>query len=188
MTIKLHSPKPTRRRHPALIGWPEGTWCPAAVGSVPGYPATQTAYDRQRAQLKANSERARAAGLLTRQGVPNGWSGQRKAVAEAREEAPVKAQRIVARLYHADRPNTTDPAQLCHRPGPWVDDGTDQGRFERAMQYAIAAILSPTTADSDRTAASRLAMRYLAPPPETAVGEPDAILEWLESLVRAGGR
>ena len=59
-----------RRRNPLLLGTPEGQWNPAAAG-VMGYPATQEAYDQHKERLRKNAEAARAAGKMTRKGVPN---------------------------------------------------------------------------------------------------------------------
>ena len=76
----------SRRRNPLLLDTPEGQWNPAAAG-VQGYPKTQEAHDAHRERLRKNSEAARAAGKLTRRGVPNGWRGRRQEVEQLRAEA-----------------------------------------------------------------------------------------------------
>lgn len=48
-----------------------GEWSPKLVGKVAGYPATPEAYHRHKAQLNANTAKARADGTLTRTGIPN---------------------------------------------------------------------------------------------------------------------
>ena len=83
-----------RRRHPALVDTPRGTWNPDAVGKVPGYAATAEAYVKQVGQLRLNSTAAREAGKMHRQGVPTGWAGRRNEVAILRVEAEAEAWSI----------------------------------------------------------------------------------------------
>ena len=87
-----------RDRHPALKGWPVGSWCPTAVGKVRGYPRTLATYERQRARLRANREHARDNGTLTRLGVPNGWAGKREEIANIRRNSQTEAEMLVEEM------------------------------------------------------------------------------------------
>jgi hypothetical protein len=83
-----------RSRHRVLQGWPQGVWCPAAVGLVRGYPKTLETFKRQCEQLRANHKRAKEKGLLTRDGVPNGWAGRRDDIAVERRNAQTAAEML----------------------------------------------------------------------------------------------
>ena len=99
MPITTPAPRPPRVRHPVLVGWPPGTFCPAAAGVVRGYARTPETYDRQLARLRANHKTALDAGKLHRRGVPNGWAGRRDQVAELRLEATDEGWRTLNVLH-----------------------------------------------------------------------------------------
>jgi hypothetical protein len=80
-----------RRRHPALLNTPIGTFNPEAVGLVPGYAKTPEAFEAQLMTLRNNGDRARAAGRNSRRGTPNGWAGKREEVQWLREEVKGEA-------------------------------------------------------------------------------------------------
>jgi hypothetical protein len=153
-------PREPHDRHPALKGWPVGVWCPAAVGKVRGYPRKQQTFDRQRARLRANSERARAAGKMVRTGVPNGFAGQKAEIPEIRRNSRTAAERLV------------EAECGCRVPtgAPVREDYPTQQAWEDALvAVALAAVaeiaVSPLYPARDRIAASRLFLEFTMPKP-----------------------
>jgi len=134
-------------RHPALKGWPVGVWSPGAVGKVRGYPRTLELYERQREQLRANSEAARNAGRLTRLGVPNGWAGRRMEIDTARRNSRTAAEMLVTEM---------------DRLGYWKPDNRESRLI---MTEVMGIIVSPLSTVCDRMTAMRMALTYIQPKP-----------------------
>ena len=166
-------PTATRRRtdrHPLLQDWPQGKWCPAAVGKVSGYPRTAVEYARRRAQLRLNRAKALRAGRLTRHGVPNGWAGRKDEIAEVRRNSRTAAERLSADLQVR---------------GIWKPDNV-QAAF--AMRAVLEIALSPLNRPVDRLDAMRVVLKYTQPAPvarRIMSGNP---LGFLQGLVDTMGR
>jgi hypothetical protein len=109
------TPKAKRRnnRHPLLREWPQGEFYQAAVGVVSGYPKSRAIYEAQKVRLKANRERAVAAGTLTRHGIPNGWAGRKDEVAEIRRNSRTDAERLCEKVFQADCYEARIAMQAC---------------------------------------------------------------------------
>ena len=71
----------------------------AAVGVVRNYPATLKAFEARKELLKANRDKAEAAGTQTRLNVPNGYT--RKTADRQRVVAEREAKRIVRAMPSA---------------------------------------------------------------------------------------
>jgi hypothetical protein len=135
-----------RDRHKVLQNRPQGEWCPDAVGVVPGYPRTPETFAAQAERLKANRQRAKERGLLTRLGVPNGWAGKKDEIAEIRRNSQTEAERLTEAVFEAD----------C-----W------EARV--AMTEAMKIALSPFYRMADRLVAMRLILQYTVPRPAQRV-------------------
>ena len=184
MPITTPAPRPPRVRHPVLVGWPPGIFCPAAVGRVRGYPRTAATYDRQLARLRANHKTALDAGKLHRLGVPNGWAGRRAQVAELRQEATNEGWQVLNALHrnslHADE--RLDPDNLAALQAGTRAPMTDPERFAIAAAYALGAILDPTMATRVRVQTARWLLPFLAPTPKAARAGLGDSLAWLDGL------
>lgn len=161
-----------RTRHPMLANTPPGTWCPEAVGVVPGYPRTDEEYARRRAILMRNTATARAAGTLTCMNVPKGYGGP-----DGKRELQL----------HRELAAATAEAALRQVPDDyWMD-----WRAEKVMQVTVAILADPTSPRSVRLKAANLVLTYLQPKPATrrelkeAGGADKLALRLLEQL-RAG--
>ncbi len=148
-------PRPPRRRHPALRGTPVGTFNPAAVGVVRGYPANEEAYRRQREQLRRNSAKARAAGKMTRRGIPNGWAGRRDEVVAIRRNAQTEAEKLTE-VVAPQRESKDD----------------ELGAEAMAVLFAIA--MAPTYAMRDRLAAIGPCCPIYCPSPWRGPSRPES--------------
>ena len=179
-----------RGSHPALVNTPPGTWNPAAVGHVRGYAKTQEAFDRQLAQLEANRDGARAAGLLTRKGVPNGYAGRRPEVEAIRLQAAddgwvaVQAWQRNAQTPEEQLPEVRIAAIRSGQDGPW----TDAEMFAAAAAYLISVVLDCSQPQRQRLQAARDILPFLqAPPSGKARGEGvQAGMAWLAGLAKGG--
>lgn len=175
--------------HSALADTPPGVWNPAAVGKVRGYAKTEEAYQRQAAQLRANSAGARARGLMNRRGSPNGWAGKRAEVEALRLDAHADGWRAVGAWQ---RNSQTAEERLPDDRMEALTTGqdyprTDAERFAVAAAYAISVILNRSAPTCDRTRAARIILPFLkaAPAGRKSVTLADGAA-WLEALTREG--
>ncbi len=182
------TPRPTRKRHPLLVGWPPGVFNPAAVGKVRGYARTQETYDRQVERLRSNSKGAIERGLLTRKGVPNGWAGMRVQVAELRQEAADEGWRLVNVIQRnsASADEQLDDDCLAGLKADTWPAKTDAERFALAAAYCLGLMLDTTQPTSLRLKAARTILPFLAPMPRRAIGGLGDGLAWLSALVGEG--
>lgn len=176
MPIAKSAPRPPRRRHPVLEGWPKGVFCPAAVGVVSGYPRTEEIYVLHVERLRANHAKAKAAGRMTRKGVPNGWRGQRDQVVELRQKATDDGWRIVNVLHR----NSVGPNERLDAPF------TDAEMADIAMAYGLSVLLDPTQTDKTRLNVARWVMPFLTPARGSLKGLDDG-LACLRGLVEEAG-
>lgn len=185
MPITKSTPRPSRSRHPVLVGWPPGVFCPAAVGKVRGYARTQETYDRQVEHLRANSKGAIERGLLTRKGVPNGWAGMRDQVTELRQEAADEGWRLVNVIQRnsASADERLDDDCLAGLKADTWPAKTDAERFALAAAYCLGLMLDTTQPTSLRLKAGRTILPFLAPMPKRAVAGLGEGLKWLDALV-----
>ena len=190
MPITTPAPRPPRVRHPVLVGWPPGIFCPAAVGRVRGYPRTPETYARQLERLRANHKTALDAGKLHRLGVPNGWAGRRDQVAELRQEATNEGWQVLNALHrnslHADE--RLDPDNLAELQAGTRAPMTDPERFAIAAAFALGVIRDPTMTTKFRLQAARMILPFLAQMPRAARAGLGESLAWLDGLAgREGG-
>ena len=184
MPITTRTPRPPRVRHPVLVGWPPGIFCPAAAGVVRGYARTPETYARQLERLRANSAAARKRGLLNRRGVPNGWAGMRDEIAELRQEANNEGWRVLNALHrnslHADE--RLDPDNLAELQAGSREPSTDAERFAIAAAFALGVIRDPTMTTKFRLQAARMILPFLAPMPRAVKAGLGESLAWLDGL------
>ena len=131
-----------RNRHPLLQDWPQGEWCPEAVGVVSGYPRTAEAFAAQVARCRANRGAAIEKGILNRHGVPNGWAGRKAELADIRQNSRTEAERLTEAVFEPD----------CREA-------------RMAMEAAIEFVVSPLTLLRDRIAATRTVLEFTVPKP-----------------------
>ena len=179
-------------RNPIYGDTPPGTFCPAAVGVVPNYPATEAAYGERLRLLAQSRDAARASGSSNRRGVPNGWKGQRAEVARLRAAAEVEAGAIAAGLCRRNSwgpDERLDPVNYLHSPERAV---TDDRRAELAIATLVSFIISPTYCANVRLRAAQILLRYLLPAKASvgALPPPKDCVGWLQGLVAttAAGR
>ena len=184
MPITTPAPRPPRVRHPVLVGWPPGIFCPAAAGVVRGYARTPETYARQLERLRANSAAARKRGLLNRRGVPNGWAGMRDEIAELRQEANNEGWRVLNALHrnslHADE--RLDPDNLAELQAGSREPSTDAERFAIAAAFALGVIRDPTITTRVRVQTARWLLPFLAATPKAARAGLGDSLAWLDGL------
>ena len=179
-----------RGSHPALAGTPPGVFNPAAVGHVRGYPKTPEAHARQLVQLAANRDSARAAGLLNRKGVPNGYAGRRPEVEAIRLQAADGGWTAVAewqRNSQTAEERLPDGRIEALKAGQ-VHARTDAEMFAVAAAYLISVVLDPTQPQRQRLQSAKAILPFLqAPPSGKARGEgvQDGIA-WLAGLAGGG--
>ena len=178
-----------RGSHPILADTPPGTWNPAAVGKVRGYAKTPEAYDRQLAQLKANRTGARAAGLMTRKGVPNGYAGRRDEVAEMRLQATDDAWTAVAEWQrNSQTPEERLPDERLEAFRTGQDrPRTDAEMFSAAAAYLISVVLDHSQPARQRLQSARAILPFLRAAPSGRAREnvQDGVA-WLAELAGAG--
>jgi hypothetical protein len=131
-----------RNRHPLLQDWPQGEWCPDAVGVVSGYPRTAEAYAAQAARCRTNREGAIAKGILNRHGVPNGWAGRKDELADIRRNSRTEAERLTEAVFEPD----------CREA-------------RMAMEAAMEFVVSPLTLPRDRIVGMRTVLEFTVPKP-----------------------
>ena len=109
---------------------------------------------------------AKAAGLTTRRGVPNGWAGRGEEAAAARAQAQEEGWAVVQHLNrNAQLPEERlEPDRLNDIQGGAVPV-TDTERAAVAMAVAMSFVLSPTLPASKRLRAARTVLPYLIPMP-----------------------
>ena len=168
-----------RRRNPLLVNTPEGQWCPEAAG-VQGYPKTQAAFDAHKERLRQNSQAARAAGKLSRRGIPNGWRGRRAEVEQLRAEAADEGWKIAAVVC---RNSVTADEMLDIADDPMTAT-TDDARAAMALAGIFSIALDPTVPTPLRLKAFRAALPFLLPLPRARRCEIELSdgLAWLRSL------
>ena len=179
-----------RGSHPILADTPPGTWNPAAVGKVRGYAKTPEAYARQLAQLQANRDGARAAGLLNRKGVPNGYAGRRDEVAEMRLQATDDAWVAVAAWQrNAQTPEEQLPEERLEAFRTSQDwPRTDAEMFSAAAAYLISVVLDRSQPTRQRLQAARAILPFLrAAPSGKARENVQDGMAWLVGLAGKGG-
>jgi hypothetical protein len=139
----------SRRIQPGTgIAYVVGKFCPELIGKVPGYPLTEEAYERQRARLAANRQKALEAGRLTRRGVPNGWAGRREEAETAQRNSQSDAERLAETIWEIADPHSNEH--------PYVIE---------AMSTALQVAMDPTTPASVRLKAWRLWLEFNMPRP-----------------------
>lgn len=175
----LISKKQPRRRNPLLLDTPEGQWNPAAAG-VQGYPRTQDAFDAHKERLRKNAERARAAGKLSRRGIPNGWRGRRQEVEALRAAAADDGWKIAQVVCR----NSTTPEEMLQVANERGVPATDDARAAVALAGIFGIALDPTVPVSLRLKAFRAALPFLVPMPRARRCEIKLTdgLAWLRSL------
>ena len=184
MPITTPAPRPPRVRHPVLVGWPPGIFCPAAAGVVRGYPLTAATYEAQLQRLRANHKTALDAGKLHRLGVPNGWAGRRDQVAELRQEAADEGWKTLNLLHRnslhaAER---LDPDNLAGLQAGSREPSTDAERFAIAAAFALGVIRDPTITTRVRVQTARWLLPFLAATPKAARAGLGDSLAWLDGL------
>jgi hypothetical protein len=126
-------------------------WEPAKVGTARGYPKTAEGYERRRQAASDRAHRLNAQGLLTRRGVPDGWSGRKEELAAARDQAATDAAEMVAALKAADIL------------------GPDEVRAEIALEFVLSVVRNASETATVRTSAARIALSFLKARPAARV-------------------
>jgi hypothetical protein len=155
-----------------------GVFEPHRVGEQ-GYPASEESFNGQVARLRANSQRAIAAGKLHRLGTLNGRRGQRDIIAEEREASYREGLHIVDVI---NRNSRTPQERLEYIPAG--TEGGDVG--DEALAAVIGMMRSTGYSAAFRLEASRTVLLHLrAKPPQggsSALGLEGA-LGWLDTLI-----
>ena len=176
MTDPTTAAKP-RRRHPAYDTRPWGVYDPSLVGVVPGYPLTSATWEHRRVICAANTDGARAAGTLTRLGVPNGWSNRKPELAVLRAAATELGTMIVAALVVG---GATVVSADCN----------DETWGNEALAYAASVVADRSEHVRHRLVAARLLAEYLRgglKPTADAISNGEAWLEGLLVHIAGGG-
>ena len=128
-----------------------GTFNPAAIGLVPGYPATLAAYEAVKVHLARHKEQARVDGKLNRRNVSNGWAGRKPEIEALRRNAQTASERLSAEMGSEIAEHSTN-AELA----------------KLAVTFGLSVVLNPSIAMRHRVSAARMVLPFLLPKP--AVG------------------
>jgi hypothetical protein len=146
-------------------------WDPEKARTLPGYPKSPAAYEAMRQRNRETIIKTHAAGRISRMGVPDGWSGRRKELAEVRRVAATEARQMVGAVRHTALDNIVE---------------SDRERAEIALVAALEICRDPSQPARLRIAAARVALGFLIPhasaPASASEGE-----EWLGELAVAAG-
>jgi hypothetical protein len=164
--VMMSRPKAPRRRHVVVLGLAPGVWHPELVGKVRNYAETPEAYAVQCQRLAANVAKAREAGLLTRQGVPNGYRGMKPEVEAIRRNSQEEGERLAAVLLPPD-------------------DGL---RGNLAVAFALSVVVNPSCPIPLRLRAARIVLPFLRARSRAGPESASGLLDFLETLVASLSR
>jgi hypothetical protein len=85
-----------RKGHPLLEGRLRGVFYPDLVGKVPNYPRTLEIFNASKERMSRQIREYNAAGITSRDGVPNGWT--RHEATALRQVAAERAKKIVDKM------------------------------------------------------------------------------------------
>lgn len=110
-TPKKNQPK-QRQRSTKLMqrgGLPKGQWHPQLVGVISGYPSTLAIWQNKSDIMKRQVALYRAEGLLGRNGVPDGFAGQKDKLEAAKADGRERAKEIVQIMADKEIIDGDDP-------------------------------------------------------------------------------